>query len=75
MYKIIILCPDHELQKLDDELDALSDFEVESATTLIINAGEDDNSIRLLIGLCKMIADGELRSLTVTKEDDAQTEV
>ena len=74
MYRITTLCPGHEIQK-DDEPDALSAFEAESATTLIISAGEDDDAIELIVGFCKMIADGELKSLTVTKDDDAQTEI
>lgn len=64
----------HEIQK-DDEPDVLSAFEAESVTTLIISAGEDDDAIELIVGCCKMIADGELKSLTVTKDDDAQTEI
>lgn len=74
MYKITALCPGHEIQK-DDEPNALSTFEAESATTLIISAGEDDDAIELIVYFCKMIADGELKSLTVTKEDNTQTEV
>lgn len=69
MYKITLLCPDHELQ-IPDEQDALSDFEVKSATTMIITAQEDDDVIKLITGLCGVIASGEATSLTVTKEDD-----
>ena len=74
MYKITALCPGQEIQK-DDEPNPLSAFEAESATTLIISAGEDVDAIELIVGFCKMIADGELKSLTVTKEDNTQTEV
>lgn len=74
MYKITALCPGHEIQK-DDEPNPLSAFEAESATTLIISAGEDVDAIELIVGFCKMIADDELKSLTVTKEDNTQTEV
>lgn len=74
MYKITALCPGDEIQK-DDEPNPLSAFEAESATTLIISAGEDVDALELIVGFCKMIADGELKSLTVTKEDNTQTEV
>lgn len=74
MYKITALCPGDEIQK-NDEPNPLSAFEAESATTLIISAGEDVDAIELIVGFCKMIADGELKSLTVTKEDNTQTEV
>lgn len=74
MYKITALCPGDEIQKAD-EPNPLSAFEAESATTLIISAGEDVDAIELIVGFCKMIADGELKSLTVTKEDNTQTEV
>lgn len=74
MYKITALCPGDKIQK-DDEPNPLSAFEAESATTLIISAGEDVDALELIVGFCKMIADGELKSLTVTKEDNTQTEV
>lgn len=76
MYKITILCPDHELLSPDAQ-DVLRAFDSKSATAMIINAKEDDDALKLIIGFCKMIAGGELQSLTVTKEDDShkQTEV
>lgn len=68
MYKITTVSPGNEIQ-IPDELDALSIFEVEGATTLIITAGEDDDAIKLIISICEMIASGQATSITVTKDD------
>lgn len=74
MYKITTVVPNNELQTLN-EWGNLSPIDIEGTTTVITTAREDDASIRLIVGFCKMIAGGKVKSLTVTKDDDAQTEV
>lgn len=71
MYKITTVGPGNELQ-IPDDLDALSAFESQRATAMIITAQEDDDAIKLIISLCEMIASGQATSLTVTKEDDTE---
>lgn len=71
MYNITIVGPGNELQ-IPDDLDALSAFESKRATAMIITAGEDDDAIKLIISICEMIASGQAKSLTVTKDDDTE---
>lgn len=69
MYKITTVVPNNELQTLNEWGD-LSPIEIEGTTTVITTAREDDASLRLIVGFCKMIADGKVKSLTITKDDD-----
>lgn len=74
MYKITTVVSNSEVQTLTEWGD-MSPIEIEGTTTVITTAQEGDAAIRLIVGFCKMIADGKVMSLTVTKDDDAQTEV
>lgn len=68
MYKITTVVPNNELQTLNEWGD-LSPIESEGTTTVITTAQENDASLRLIVGFCKMIAGGKVKSITVTKED------
>lgn len=69
MYKITTVVPNNELQTLNEGGD-LSPIESEGTTTVITTAQENDASLRLIVGFCKMIAGGKVKSLTITKDDD-----
>lgn len=69
MYKITTVVPNNELQTLNEWGD-LSPIESEGTTTVITTAQENDASLRLIVGFCKMIADGKVKSLTITKYDN-----
>lgn len=69
MYKITTIVSNSEMQTLNEWGD-MSPIEIEGTTTVITTAQEGDAAIRLIVGFCKMIADGKVMSLTVTKEDD-----
>ena len=69
MYKITTVVPNNELQTLNEWGD-LSPIEIEGTTTVITTAREDDGALRLIVGFCKMIAAGKVKSLTITKDDD-----
>ena len=69
MYKITTVVPNNELQTLNEWGD-LSPIEIEGTTTVITTAREDDASLRLIVGFCKMIAADKVKSLTITKDDD-----
>lgn len=71
MYKITTVVPNNELQTLNEWGD-LSPIEIEGTTTVITTAQENDASLRLIVGFCKMIAGSKVKSLTVTKEDDTE---
>lgn len=76
MYKITTIVSNSEMQTLNEWGD-MSPIEIEGTTTVITTAQEGDAAIRLIVGFCKMIADGKVMSLTVTKCNDnhKQTEV
>lgn len=76
MYKITTVVSNSEMQTLNEWGD-MSPIEIEGTTTVITTAQEGDAAIRLIVGFCKMIADGKVMSLTVTKYNDnhKQTEV
>lgn len=76
MYKITTVVSNSEMQTLNEWGD-MSPIEIEGTTTVITTAQEGDAAIRLIVGFCKMIADGKVMSLTVTKCNDnhKQTEV
>ena len=69
MYKITTIVSNSEMQTLNEWGD-MSPIEIEGTTTVITTAQEGDAAIRLIVGFCKMIADGKVMNLTVTKEDD-----
>lgn len=69
MYKITTVVPNSEMQTLNEWGD-LSPIEIEGTTTVITTAQEGDAAIRLIVGFCKMIAAGTVKSLTVTKCND-----
>lgn len=75
MYKITTVVPTNEIWRFN-ELGDLIPVE-DGTTTVITTAQEGDAAIRLIVGFCKMIADGKVKSLTITKDDDnhKQTEV
>jgi len=68
MYKITTVVPNNELQT-PNEWGDLSPLEIEGITTVITTAREDDGALRLIVGFCKMIAAGKVKSLTITKDD------
>ena len=74
MYKITTVVSNSEMQTLNEWGD-MSPIEIEGTTTVITTAQEGDAAIRLIVGFCKMIADGKVKSLTVTKCNDSQAEV
>lgn len=76
MYKITTVVSNSEMQTLNEWGD-MSPIEIEGTTTVITTAQEGDAAIRLIVGFCKMIADGKVMSLTVTKCNDnhKQTEI
>lgn len=69
MYKITTVVPNSEMQTLNEWGD-MSPIEIEGTTTVITTAQEGDAAIRLIVGFCKMIADGKVMSLTITKDDN-----
>lgn len=68
MYKITTIVSNSEMQTLNEWGD-MSPIEIEGTTTVITTAQEGDAAIRLIVGFCKMIADGKVKSLTITKDD------
>lgn len=77
MYKITTVVPNNKLRTLRESGD-LSPEELEGTTTVINIVKEDDaKALKLIIGFCDLIADGTVKSLTVTKCNDnhKQTEV
>ena len=68
MYKISTVVSNSEMQTLTEWGD-MSPIEIEGTTTVITTAQEGDAAIRLIVGFCKMIADGKVKSLTITKDD------
>lgn len=74
MYKITAVVPNNQLLT-PDEFGDMSRIEIEGTATVIVTAREDDAALRLILGFCKRITSGTTKSLTVTKDDDAQTEI
>lgn len=76
MYKITTVVSNSELQTLT-ECGDMSPIEIEDTTTVITTAQEGNAAIRLIVDFCKMIADGKVESLTITKCNDnhKQTEL
>lgn len=77
MYKITTVVPNNKLRTLRESGDLnLSPEELEGTTTVINTVKEDDpKALKLIIGFCDLIADGTVKSLTVTKCNDSQAEV
>ena len=69
MYKITTVIPNNELQ-VPNEWGDLNPLQIEGTTTVITTAREDDDALKLIVGFCKMIAAGKVKSLTITKDDD-----
>ena len=74
MYKITTVVPTKELKRFNKSGN-LVPIEGEVTTTVITTSEEGDAALRIISGFFKLIADGTVKSLTVTKEDDTQTEL
>lgn len=72
MYKITTVVPTNEIWRFN-ELGDLIPIE-DGTTTVTTTAQEGDVAIRLVVDFCKMIVAGEVKSLTITKDDDNHTQ-
>lgn len=75
MYKITAIVPSKEIQTTE-KFEGLSPIEIEGVATIVLTAREDDAALRFIVGFCEKIANGQVNSLTITKEDNhEQTEL
>ena len=75
MYKIIAIVPSKEIQTTE-KFEGLSPMEIEGTATVVLAAKEDDAALRFIVGFCEKIANGQVNSLTITKDDNhEQTEL
>lgn len=72
MYKITAVVQNNKLRTLRESGDLnLSSEELEGTTTVINTVKEGDaKALMLIIGFCELIADGTVKSMTVTQCND-----